>query len=195
MRSSSTYVLHDAQDRAQFAQVVKFRLIEQMLRARRRRFADRCGARCETRPAARCGSRPCTITVSHTRSIAAGEMSSITLAAEHRIERVGQSRELIGIDVGLPVDLFLRRDTHRGHDDDEARARGKPQQLHVLERMRVARGRDRDRHIARETGEQARRLIDHAVELAAGLAELIPDPARVDSSSGSGFIRRSTNVR
>jgi len=81
----------------------------------------------------------------------------------------------------MPIDRDLRGDAHRRHDDRERRAGREPNQLDVFEGMRIARRRDREGQIVREAREQARRLIDDIVHLAAGLAKLIanaPDIVR-----------------
>src|SRR6185437_5966056 len=64
-------------------------------------------------------------------------------------------------------------------DDRQTGARTEPNELDMAKRLRLARGRDRNRKVLGQIREQSRRLLDDPLELAAGRAEPVENPALV----------------
>ena len=108
------------------------------------------------------------------------------------VERVREPRQIVGAHVRGEFEEALRRDAERGDDDGHAGARREPDELHVLEGLRVLLRLGNEGEVVREPAEQAGGTFDDFVEFAAGVVELVADRRRSSVPSSSGAIRLST---
>src|SRR5579875_3497292 len=171
-------LLDNAYDRTQFPQIVKLRLIEEILGPGEEdvRLLGIYGA-----VEGALHGRPqilAEVQLFDDRVDLVADFEE-PLPGQASVQSVREAREVVGVHVGRQVEHVLRRDTERGHDDRKSGPRAQPNQLDMAERLRLAHRRYRDREVLREAGKEARRLLDDALELAAGGLELVLDPPRV----------------
>ena len=171
----------DAQDRTQLAQVLKLGLVEQILRAGRR--DGRLFARARRLQRGQHGTAQVLVRADVLRDRRATSASTTSRSGRFAKRALSAFEKRVRSSACISSDKFeqaLRGDAERRHDDRDAGARRKPDQLNVLEGLRLLLRLGDEGEVVREPAEQARRAVDDS------------SSSRLASRSSSRMRRRSS---